>query len=199
MLPIRRVAVFDHDPEVLDEAHAALTLRGYDVYPFDNPADSIGAACGVSFELAIIEVFWKGKALGLKIAGALHKRHTAIRVAMISWGLDVASALWLREQPCVDRVFQKPVDWERLVSEIEGRMPPNVPDLECVKSLEVLRREHTRQNVARAGSVRELARRWSVDRTTIQRWLREIEDPTPSANEVRRGDTRQDKSSRGSA
>ena len=43
---LRRVAVFDHDPEVLDEAHAALTLRGYDVYPFDNPADSIGAACG---------------------------------------------------------------------------------------------------------------------------------------------------------
>ena len=168
--PLTSIAVFDAEPRVLEEARAA--LEGYAVYPFDNAADAIGAACDVTFQLAIMEVFWKGKPHGLKIAGALHRRLPEIRIAMISSGLDVTSALWLREQPYVDRVFQKPVDWRRLVAEMAGKIPPEAPDLERVASLEVLRRDHTRQNLVRAGSVRELARRWAVDRTTIQRWLR---------------------------
>ncbi|MBA3394139.1 MAG: response regulator [Deltaproteobacteria bacterium] len=164
---VRSVLVVDGDAVLLSHAKASLEAARYRVAVATNVVDADRLASTEQPDLAIVELFFDRRRIGLELARGLKATVPGMKVVLCSGWLNTSTA----EQASagVDHAFNKLCSYRDIVKAAEGRVIVE-PDLDDMPSLAFVSRAHVeRVFTASSNNVTLTAQRLKIDRSALQR------------------------------
>ncbi len=159
--------VVDGDVVLLSHAKASLEAAHHRVAVATNGIDAKRLASTEQPDLAIVELFFDRRRIGLELARELEATAPEMKVVLCSGWLNTATA---EQAPVgVDHAFTKPCSYRDIVKAAEGRVIVE-PDLDDMPSLASVSRAHVeRVFTASSNNVTLSAQRLKIDRSALQR------------------------------